>query len=407
LSQQKFFDFSSPLFRQRAQLLILWVAIAIGLILVRSVILPFVLATLLAYVFHPVVGFLGKIKVKSKPLSRAISVIIIYLLFIGVIILICAFFLPQFYVEMVRLVRDATTFINSIDQNTIITFGQKVEDFFRAYDLPLEIVLPTQDNIRPQAAPHKGHWISIDLLDISQNLLNDTLIYLKSEAKNIIASAQTIFIQFLSALFMILLVLMITGFLLVDVERIKNFFFSLVPAPDRQAFSDFLVRLDRRLSGVVRGQLTICVVNAILTLIGLLIFQIKFAFILATLAGIFSLVPIFGSIISTIPIVLVALTISPLKGLIALAWIAAIHILEANFLNPKIMGDSAQIHPVLILLALLFGERFYGIVGALLAVPIMSVIITIFASILGKARLLNGGVANPVENDTIPPTKEV
>ena len=56
------------------------------------------------------------------------------------------------------------------------------------------------------------------------------------------------------------------------------------------------------------------------------------------------------------------------------------------------MGDSAKIHPVLILLALLFGERFYGITGALLAVPIMSVIITVFASILGRARLLNEGV---------------
>jgi len=406
LSNQKFINFSSPQFKQRAQLIIPWLAIAVGLIMVRSVVLPFVLAALLAYVFHPIVGFLGKIKFKSKPLPRAVSVIIIYLFFIGIIALLCAFFLPQFYMEMVRLVKDATTFINSMDQNTIISFGQKMEDFFRAYDLPLEIVVPPTDSIRPQAAPHKTHWISIDLLDISQNLLNDALIYLKSEARNIISSAQTIFIQFISSLFMILLILMITGFLLVDVERIKNFVFSLVPVSDRSAFNDFLKRLDKRLAGVVRGQLTICVVNAVLTLIGLLIFDIKFAFILATIAGIFSLVPIFGSIISTIPIVLVALTMSPLKGLIALAWIAGIHILEANFLNPKIMGNSAQIHPVLILLALLFGERFYGIVGALLAVPIMSVILTIFASMLGRARLMNGGVANPVESDTIP-TKEV
>src|SRR5690606_25325303 len=104
--------------------------------------------------------------------------------------------------------------------------------------------------------------------------------------------------------------------------------------------------------------------------------RIKFAFILATIAGIFSLVPIFGSIISTVPIVLVALTISPVKALIALVWIIAIHILEANFLNPKILGNSAKIHPVLVVLALITGEPFYGIIGALLAVPIMSIIIT-------------------------------
>lgn len=140
------------------------------------------------------------------------------------------------------------------------------------------------------------------------------------------------------------------------------------------------------MSGVVRGQLTICLVNATLTLIGLLIFDVKFAFILATMAGIFSLVPIFGSIVSTIPIVLVALTSSPLTGLCALLWIIGIHILEANFLNPKIMGDSAKIHPVIILLSLLFGEHYYGIIGALLAVPIMSIILTVFLSVLGRAQ---------------------
>jgi predicted PurR-regulated permease PerM len=103
---------------------------------------------------------------------------------------------------------------------------------------------------------------------------------------------------------------------------------------------------------------------------------------------------------------LVALTISPLTAFFSLLWIAGIHLLEANFLNPKIMGDSAKIHPVLILLALLVGEHFYGIVGALLAVPIMSVIATIFTSLLEKVRQMDAGVANPVGNDTIH-TKEV
>ena len=138
------------------------------------------------------------------------------------------------------------------------------------------------------------------------------------------------------------------------------------------------------------------------TLIGLLIFKIKFAFVLATIAGILSIVPIFGSIISTVPIVLVALTISPLSALISLLWIIGIHTLEANFLNPKIMGHSAKIHPVLIILSLIAGERFYGMIGALLAVPIMSIIVTIFSSILGKAKLMDEGIAKPVGNDRIP-----
>jgi predicted PurR-regulated permease PerM len=65
-----------------------------------------------------------------------------------------------------------------------------------------------------------------------------------------------------------------------------------------------------------------------------------------------------------------------------LAWIVGIHQLEANLLNPKIMGDSAKIHPVLVIFSLLVGEHFFQIVGALLAVPTMSVVQSIFLHFL-------------------------
>ena len=61
-----------------------------------------------------------------------------------------------------------------------------------------------------------------------------------------------------------------------------------------------------------------------------------------------------------------------------LAWIVGIHQLEANFLNPKIMGDAAKIHPVLVIFSLLVGEHFFHVVGALLAVPCMSIAQSVF-----------------------------
>lgn len=401
LSRQNLFNFSSPYFKQRAILVSLWLIILVGILLVRSVILPFILAALLAYVFHPVVVLLGRIKFGSRPMPRVVSVFLIYLFFVGLIFLFCVFFVPRFYFEMIRLAKEATMLINDIDENAIAAFGATLEEFFRTYQIPLEIVGPhgAVREFPPNVA--RPNWISIDLFKISNGLLNDILTYIKSETKNIITSAQHFFTQFISAVFMTMLVFMITGFLLVDVKHIHQFLFSLVPMKDRATFDNFLMRLDHRLSGVVRGQLIICLVNAILTLIGLLIFKVNYAFILATIAGIFSLVPVFGSIISTIPIVLVALTISPLTGLFCLLWVIGIHILEANLLNPKIMGGAAEIHPVLIILALLVGERFYGIIGALLAVPLMSVFITVFMFILGKANQMDEGVANPVQADTI------
>lgn len=379
--------FFAPEHRQKIILTLLWAIIFIGIILIRSVILPFIIACLLAYVFHPIVGILGKIRIKSHLMPKSISVAIIYAFFMILIFLFATLFLPQFYTEMVRLVKELTHLINSIDDNSIRSLGKIIEDFLHSYNLPVEIIAPA---FQGEKLATKNSWISIDLIQIAHELANDILFYLKSELKNIINGARNIFYNIIEFIFKLLLILMITGFILVDLVKINDFVFSLVPNNEHQRFQDFLRRLDLRLSGVVRGQLTICLVNAILTLIGLLVFHVKFAFILATLAGIFSLVPIFGSIVSTIPIVLVALTSSPWTGLLALIWIIGIHILEANFLNPKIMGGSANIHPVLILLSLLTGEYYYGIIGALLAVPISSIIITIFSSILSYAQSYKG-----------------
>jgi predicted PurR-regulated permease PerM len=104
--------------------------------------------------------------------------------------------------------------------------------------------------------------------------------------------------------------------------------------------------------------------------------------LLAGIASIMSLVPIFGSILSSVPIVAIALISSgsfDLKqGVFVLGWICGIHLLEANVLNPKIMGDAAKIHPILVVFALIAGEHGYGLVGALFAVPVASIIQTIF-----------------------------
>jgi predicted PurR-regulated permease PerM len=122
----------------------------------------------------------------------------------------------------------------------------------------------------------------------------------------------------------------------------------------------------------------------VLTFIGLWVLDIKYSFLLALLAGMFSLIPIFGTIISSIPIVLIAMVGSSDTGLAfgpalaVLGWIVVIHLIEANFLNPKIIGDSAHIHPVIVIFALLAGEHVYGLTGALLAVPCASIVQAMF-----------------------------
>src|SRR5207253_9091829 len=166
---------------------------------------------------------------------------------------------------------------------------------------------------------------------------------------------------------------------------------------------------------VIRGQLLICVINACLTYIGLFVFGVKYKLILAVVAGLMSLVPIFGSIMSSVPIVIVALAsgdqgVDVIRGIAILLWIIGIHLIEANVLNPKIIGTAAKIHPVLVIFALFFGEYNYGLVGALLAVPILSAIQVVFMYFYRKRwkdapRSTTGPVPRLPDSGPLAPTK--
>jgi len=187
----------------------------------------------------------------------------------------------------------------------------------------------------------------------------------------------------------LVLVLMVAAFILVDLERVKRFLRSLVPSQYQGDYDRIIVGIDRGLSGVIRGQLVICLVNGLFTWIGLQIFHVKYPLILGGVASVMSLVPIFGSVLSSVPIVAIALvssgTFDVFQGVKVLLWIIGIHLVEANYLNPTIMGDAAKIHPVLVVFALIAGEHSYGLVGALFAVPVASIIQTLFSYLRRRA----------------------
>jgi len=196
----------------------------------------------------------------------------------------------------------------------------------------------------------------------------------------------------IGSVFSLFLVMMLSGFLLLDPDRIGAFYKSLVPVRYHGHYEDWLRQLDRGLSGVVRGQAMICLVNGILTGVGIFLMGVPYAFTLSVIAAIFSLIPIFGVLISSVPILLMGLTVSLSTAMLALGWILVIHFIEGNFLNPKILGDSARIHPVLIVFALLVGERFGGVLGALLAVPVFSLLQNSFLFIKYQAETMEEGV---------------
>jgi predicted PurR-regulated permease PerM len=212
---------------------------------------------------------------------------------------------------------------------------------------------------------------------------------LQSKLNDLVKLGQSLLTAFVRGIFNFFFTLMIGAFMLIDLEKVHGFLRSLFPQNVRDDYDIIKAGIDRGLSGVIRGQLLICLVNGILTYIGLLIFGVKYSLILAVVAGLMSLIPIFGSILSSVPIVAVALVsgdsgIDVFRGVAMTLWIVGIHFIEANLLNPKIIGTAAKIHPVFVIFSLFLGEHSYGLVGALLAVPILSAIQVVFMFLYKK-----------------------
>jgi predicted PurR-regulated permease PerM len=401
----------------------------------REVALPFLFAVLVAYILSPLVDRFERLKIRGRPFPRGLAVVILYINIIAILSVFIGYFVPKLSSDFARMFREAPQMIARVNREWVPRAGAWIDERFATEDAtavadsagpddgrdePDTVEPPTRaaaaearqqllieplpdgkmrvdlqsvqlevrpaseggyiiSAVRPEAVENAGvgkwersikHWIA------------ERLKSTEGETRRALEWGQKFVAAVVGGVARLVLVLMVAAFILVDMVRIRAFLRSLVPTQYETDYDRIIVGVDRGLSGVIRGQLVICLINGVFTYAGLLLFRVKYPLLLAGLASVMSLIPIFGSVLSSIPIVAIAVISSGsfdiLTGLKVLAWIVGIHQVEANFLNPKIMGDSAKIHPVLVIFALIAGEHSYGLVGALFAVPVASIIQTMF-----------------------------
>jgi predicted PurR-regulated permease PerM len=417
-----------PRFSHRRVFLVVSAVAATTLILVaHPILLPFVLALVVAYVLTPAV-----LRVERLRVPRWAAILIVYAITLGTVGGFIGLIVPRLVAEGRALgtewprhtERARDEWLPQLDEKLSRWTGQKVAappspsaspDVERK-PAPLHIdKLPDgsyevriDEGVRFREA-REGIWQieqseqgkGLSSATMLREALDKAVVYVRENSLQVLKIGQQIAGAITRGIFNLFMTLMLAAYLMLTHEKIIHFFRELWAPPDRDSFDRFLHRLDRGLAGVVRGQLLICLVNGVLSAIGFWMFDLKYWPILSIIAAVMSLIPIFGSILSSIPAVAVGLTESPATAFGVLAWIVGIHQLEANFLNPKIIGDAAKIHPVLVVFSLLVGEHFFQIKGALFAVPCMSIAQTIFLHF----RESTLGLADPLA--TIPPPAQM
>jgi predicted PurR-regulated permease PerM len=172
-------------------------------------------------------------------------------------------------------------------------------------------------------------------------------------------------------------------YFMIDGAMIKKFVSkvgkALLSEKSNKRISRFIEDVDHVFSGYIRGQLTDAVVMMILISLTLSVVGVKFAFLIGIIAGIGNLVPYLGPFIAYGGSAIVCLINGQYSELlIAVIALFIVQTLDGNIIQPKLLSQSIQIHPVLVIISLIFGNAIGGLLGMLLAVPVGALIKVLF-----------------------------
>lgn len=172
----------------------------------------------------------------------------------------------------------------------------------------------------------------------------------------------------------LLLALIMSVYWLVAREQFLSLILRMTPRQNRHNTYLLWVDIENTLGGFVRGQIALMVLIGMASYIGLLILRVPNALALAIIAGLLEAVPYVGPFLGAIPAVLVGFSAAPLTGVLVIVWYVIVQQVEGAFLVPRVMSHSVGLNPLLILLVLSAGFTLNGVLGALLAIPIASVL---------------------------------
>ena len=281
---------------------------------IRDIILQLFVALLLMTILEPLVVLLTRIRI-----PRALSVLITYILVLGVLGGMIALIAP--------------------------TLAQQTTNFFNALPSYLANI-----GINSKIGSDLASGALTQLGAIPGELLNFTV---------------SIFSNALS----VVTVLVFAFYMLLTHDKLQDQAGFLFGDARKQQIGRLINAWENKLGKWARGQLLLMFSVGLGTYIGLFLIGIPFALPLAILAGILEIIPILGPIVSAIPAILIGFGISPIAGLGATAVSFLVHQLEGYVLVPKIMEKSVGVSPLIILISIAIGAKLLGIMGVIISVP--------------------------------------
>jgi len=311
---------------------------------INTILRPFIIAAVLAYLLNPIVK-----SFERKGVKRILGVIIVYLIFIAILLLLSFVLIPRLIKEIRGLVENIPRYSSEMQY-----WLKRVQDGYMNSGLP----------------------------ESFKEILDDNILMLQSMLQTVLQNIANSIIDAFSQLFNVIITPVITFYMLKDIEYFKNQFILLIPRSKRMKYIILLRDIDNVFGKFIRGQIIVATFVGVFTTVALVIINVKYAYVLGIFAGISNIIPYFGPFIGIIPTILFALLDSKTKALYAAGAFILIQQIESGLLTPKIIGKSVGIHPIYVIMSLIVGGKLFGAVGLILAVPVLAAIKLILRHIL-------------------------
>ncbi|MDF2657995.1 MAG: rane protein [Paenibacillus sp.] len=313
--------------------------------LIKSVLLPLLLTGVVFYLLNPIVDYM-----ESKKVKRVYSILVLYLLIIGIITLL--------FVIVVPFIRGQ---VESLIQN--------VPRYSREVQAQFERLIGS------------GYFAQIQ-----QSINFDAVSYIEKitgRLTAIVNNAWTSIGAFVGAVTEVILAIVTVPFilfyLLKDGKQLPPFILKFVPTSLRGQTYTVMTEMNSQISSYIRGQIIVSFCIGVLLYIGYLIIGLDYSLVLAIFAASTSIVPYLGPAIAITPALIIAIVTSPIMLLKMIVVWTIVQLIEGKFISPQIMGKNLHIHPITIIFVILTAGKLFGILGIILAVPgyaVLKVIVT-------------------------------
>ena len=313
------------------------------LLSISSILVLLVMSMFLAIGLNPTVEFFMR-----RGVRRGLSVLLVLVVVISVLALFVVAIAPVISDQIAAISRNAPGWLDDLQSNA------QVQQLDRKYD----VIAKARDYIQ------NGDF-----------------------GQRVFGGALGVGLKVLSAVTNSLIVIVLMIYFLASLPSIKHAGYSLAPASKRPRVSELGDRIIRSTGSYVAGAFLVAVCAGLSTLVFSFIVGLSdYAFALAFVVGLFSLIPVVGAFVSGALMTLLALTVSPTVALVALVYYIAYQQLESYFIYPRIMKKSVDIPGSVTVVAALVGGSLMGIIGALLAVPVAAALLLLHREVVLKRQ---------------------